>query len=203
MKKIILGVLVIAFICITSGAYAFLSENATVSSVDNTNIVYNNIPVNTDDSVQVSSNPNIMPNSQQVNENDDMLVYVGSYAYYPKSEGVTDYYIKCVECGGYIPIGEVTTHLPDAALCHGFKGILSGDYKNFAVSYDDAYNTWVKYGMPVYDDGSNLSKWGDPIHQEVDDPDIYLVNTNSEIDMPLVDPTPCDNSITPESLNLA
>lgn len=203
MKKIILGVLVIAFICITSGAYAFLSENATVSSVDNTNIAYNNIPVNTDDSVQVSSNPNIMPNSQQVNENDDMLVYVGSYAYYPKSEGVTDYYIKCVECGGYIPIGEVTTHLPDAALCHGFKGILSGDYKNFAVSYDDAYNTWVKYGMPVYDDGSNLSKWGDPIHQEVDDPDIYLVNTNSEIDMPLVDSTPCDNSITPESLNLA
>ena len=107
----------------------------------------------------------------------------------------------CAECGGYIPIGEVTTPLPNAALCHGFKGILDGDYKNFAVSYNDAYDTWVKNGMPVYDDGSNLSKWGDPIHQEVDNPDSNIVNTNSEIDMPLVDPTPCDNSITPESLN--
>ena len=201
MKKIILGVLVIAFICVTSGAYAFLSENTTVSSVDNTNIAYNNIPVNTNDSVQAYNNPNIMPNSQHVNENGDKLVYVGLYAHYPKSEGMADYYIICAECGGYIPIGEVTTPLPNAALCHGFKGILDGDYKNFAVSYNDAYDTWVKNGMPVYDDGSNLSKWGDPIHQEVDNPDSNIVNTNSEIDMPLVDPTPCDNSITPESLN--
>lgn len=204
MKKIILGVLVIAFICVTSGAYAFLSENASVPSLDdNTNIAYNNISVNTDDSIQVYSDQDIIPTSQNVNENDDMLVYVGSYAYYLKSEGITDYYIKCIECGGYVPVGEVTTHLPNAALCHGFKGSFSGNYKDFAVSYDDAYNDWVKNGMPVYDDGSNLSKDGDPIHQDVDDYELHiLLNTNADIDMPLVDPTPCDNSITPESLNL-
>ena len=165
-KKVIIGILIIALISVTSVAYAILSENADVSSVDNTNVADNtNIPVNTDNPVQAYDNQNNNPiNQNTVTTNQyssantgDGEVYVGLYAHYPKSEGMADYYIKCVECGGYIPIGEVTTPLPDAALCHGFNGGLSGNYKNFAVSYEEAYNTWVEYGMPVYDDGSNLS----------------------------------------------
>jgi len=203
-KKIIIGILIIALISVTSVAYAFLSENANISSVDNTNVADNNIPVNTDNSVQVYNNQNNNPinqntitNNQYSSKNTDGLVYVGLYAHYPKSEGMADHYITCVECGGYIPIGEVTTPLPDAALCHGFNGGLSGNYKNFAVSYEDAYNTWVEYGMPVYDDGSNLSAGGEPIHQQdVGNPDNFETNVNPDNDMPLVDLTPCDDSIT-------
>ena len=198
-KKIIIGILIIALISITSVAYAFLSENTDVSSVDNTNVADNtNIPVNTDNSVQAYDNQNTITNNQYSSANTaNGLVYVGLYAHYPESEGIADYYIRCVECGGFIPIGEVTTPLPDAALCHGFNGGLSGNYKNFAVSYEDAYNTWVDYGMPVYDDGSNLSVTGQPIHQHVDDPENLIeVTVNPDNDMPLVDLTPCDDSIT-------
>lgn len=201
-KKILIGILVIALISVTSVAYAFLSENTDVSSVDNTNVADNtNIPVNTDNSVQAYDNQNNNP----INQNNpyssantaDELVYIGLYAHYPKSEGITDYYIQCVECGGYIPIGEVTTPLPDAALCHGFNGGLGGNYKNFALSYEDAYNTWVECGMPVYDNGSNLSVTGQPIHQHVDNPENLIeVTVNPDNDMPLVDLTPCDDSIT-------
>ena len=198
-KKIIIGILIIALISVTSVAYAFLSENADVSSVDNTDVADNaNIPVNTDNSVQAYDNQNTITNNQYSSANTaNGLVYVGLYAHYPESEGIADYYIRCVECGGFIPIGEVTTPLPDAALCHGFNGGLSGNYKNFAVSYEDAYNTWVDYGMPVYDDGSNLSVTGQPIHQHVDDPENLIeVTVNPDNDMPLVDLTPCDDSIT-------
>lgn len=198
-KKIIIGILIIALISITSVAYAFLSENTDVSSVDNTDVADNtNIPVNTDNSVQTYDNQNTITNNQYSSANTaNGLVYVGLYAHYPESEGIADYYIRCVECGGFIPIGEVTTPLPDAALCHGFNGGLSGNYKNFAVSYEDAYNTWVDYGMPVYDDGSNLSVTGQPIHQHVDDPENLIeVTVNPDNDMPLVDLTPCDDSIT-------
>ena len=38
MKKIMVGVLIIAIICISSGAYAVLSENAEVSKDNNINI---------------------------------------------------------------------------------------------------------------------------------------------------------------------
>lgn len=205
-KKVIIGILIIALISVTSVAYAILSENADVSSVDNTNVADNtNIPVNTDNPVQAYDNQNNNPiNQNTVSTNQyssantgDGEVYVGLYAHYPKSEGMADYYIKCVECGGYIPIGEVTTPLPDAALCHGFNGGLSGNYKNFAVSYEEAYNTWVEYGMPVYDDGSNLSDAGNPIHQQTGNPeDLVEANVNPDNDMPLVDLTPCDDSIT-------
>lgn len=198
-KKIIIGILIIALISITSVAYAFLSENTDVSSVENTDVADNtNIPVNTDNSVQTYDNQNTITNNQYSSANTaNGLVYVGLYAHYPESEGIADYYIRCVECGGFIPIGEVTTPLPDAALCHGFNGGLSGNYKNFAVSYEDAYNTWVDYGMPVYDDGSNLSVTGQPIHQHVDDPENLIeVTVNPDNDMPLVDLTPCDDSIT-------
>ena len=198
-KKIIIGILIIALISVTSVAYAFLSENTDVSSVENTDVADNtNIPVNTDNSVQTYDNQNTITNNQYSSANTaNGLVYVGLYAHYPESEGIADYYIRCVECGGFIPIGEVTTPLPDAALCHGFNGGLSGNYKNFAVSYEDAYNTWVDYGMPVYDDGSNLSVTGQPIHQHVDDPENLIeVTVNPDNDMPLVDLTPCDDSIT-------
>ena len=203
-KKIIIGILVIAIISVTSFAYAFLSENADVSSIDNTNVADNNIPVKCDNSAQINGNQNNNPvtqntvtDNQYSSPNTDGLVYVGLYAHYPQSEGITDHYIKCVECGGYLPIGEVTTPLPDAALCHGFNGVLSGNYKNFAVSYDDAYNTWVEYGMPVYDDGSNLSVTGNPIHQHLDNPEeLVEADVNPDNDMPLVDLTPCDESIT-------
>lgn len=46
-KKIIIGILIIAIISVTSVAYAFLSENADVSRIDNANVADNtNIPVN-------------------------------------------------------------------------------------------------------------------------------------------------------------
>ena len=45
-----LGIFIIAIICISSGAYAVLSENATVSNDDTTNIADNDIQINTDNS---------------------------------------------------------------------------------------------------------------------------------------------------------
>ena len=51
--------------------------------------------------------------------------------------------------------------------------------------------------MMMADDGSNLSVTGNPIHQHVENPeDLVEANVNPDNDMPLVDLTPCDESIT-------
>lgn len=191
MKKIMFGVLIIALICVSSGAYAFLSENATVSNDDSTVIESNNdIKINSDDFGQIKvydGQMNIQNNYPKV---EDDIIYIGTYAHYQKGDGVADYYIKCAECGGYIAIGDVTHALPDAALCHNFKGDLGPNYKDYAISYDDAYDFWTEHGCPVYDDGSGFSATGSPIHVYVDLSTIQ-VDDDPDNGMPLVDLTPC------------
>ena len=85
---------------------------------------------------------------------DDPIVKVGKNAHYVKSDGLEDRYIICVECGGYVPIGEVTTPLPDAALCHNFMGYLGPSYQSYSLSYDEAYKIWVDNGQRIQNDGS-------------------------------------------------
>ena len=195
MKKIMIGVLIIALICVSSGAYAVLSENATVSNDDVADIADSDIQIDTNNSneVQEQDSSSIAQTTQPrvVKEiNGEKVVYVGSYAYYKESEAMDDYYIRCAECGGFIPIGEATHHLPDAALCHNFKGFFSDEYKDFAKSYDYAYNTWIEDGQPVYDDGSGISINGRQIHEDVPNIDeLTSQNQNADNDMPLVDLT--------------
>ena len=191
MKKIMFVALIVALICVTSGAYAFLSENATVSNDDSSSIEVNNdVGINSDDSGQIElsdSQKNIQNIYPKV---EDDIVYIGTYAFYHKEDGIADYYIKCIECGGYVAIGDVTNALPDAALCHHFKGNLAPNYKDYAISYDDADDDWAGHGCPVYDDGSGLSAQGNPIHREVDLSSIQ-VDDDPDNGMPLVDLTPC------------
>ena len=167
MKKIMIGVLIIAFVCISSAAYAVLSENATVSNEDNANVlkiednntndVNNNIQVKSDNlkekvAVEKSiSLPAAQASAEKVN---DQIVKVGKYAHYLKSDALNDRYIICVECGGYVPIGEVTTPLPDASLCYNFMGSFGPSYKEGSISYDEAYKIWVDNGQRIQNDGS-------------------------------------------------
>ena len=164
-RKLMIGILIIALICISSGAYAVLSENATVSNEDAAVIADNNVPVNSDNSIEVkvSDDQNTIQNEKYQDINEDKLIYIGENAYYRQSEGVADYYIRCVECGGYLPIGEVSHSLPDNALCHGFTAELGNDYKDYAVSYDEAYNQWIEDGQPNrYDYIECHGEQGDP-----------------------------------------
>ena len=44
-----------------------------------------------------------------VNVDGELRHYINDNgAYYLESEGILDRYIRCVECGGFIPIGEIT-----------------------------------------------------------------------------------------------
>lgn len=192
-RKIMLGILIIAIICISSGAYAVLSENATASSDDTTNIADNDIQINTDNSklipVQDDSFNTQIAQSGVIKEGAKDIVYIGKYAYYNVEDGLADRYIVCVECGGFVAIGDVTNPLPDAALCHHYMAELGQDYKDYSFSREEAYRIWDERGQPVFDDGSNLSVLGYPIHLEqgaCDDVD----------EVPLMDLTPCDDSIT-------
>ena len=198
-RKIMLGILIIAIICISSGAYAVLSENATASN-DSTDIADNDIQINTDNSkvipVQGDSINTQVAQSGVIKEDVKDVVYIGKYAHYNVGDGLADRYIMCVECGGFVPIGEVTNSLPDAALCHHFMGYLGSGYKECSYSHDDAYDIWVSVGQKVYDDGSKVHE--DQIINE----DIIKQCTNPDDEVPLVDLTPCDDSITPESLGL-
>ena len=143
-KKLMLVALIVALICVTSGAYAFLSENATVSNDDATISETNDdIQVNLDDLNQSALSVVQTPIQNNYPDVKDDLVYIGTYAYYHKDDGIADYYIKCAECGGYVAIGDVTHPLPDAALCHNFKAVLADNYKDYAESYDEVYSRWV------------------------------------------------------------
>lgn len=190
-RKIMLGIFIIAIICISSGAYAVLSENATVSNDDTTNIADNDIQINTDNSklipVQDDSISTQIAQSGVIKDEANDVVYIGKYAHYNVEDGLADRYIMCVECGGFVAIGDVTNPLPDAALCHHYMGVLGPDYKDYSYSRDEVYQIWNENGQKVYDDGSNLSVLGYPIHLEqgaCDDVD----------EVPLMDLTPSDDA---------
>ena len=176
MKKIITGILIIALICVTSGAYAVLSENSTVNT-DNISTAPVDYKIDSDN-LPIEQSLSITP-STHIKENDaEKVIYVGKYAYYNESDGLDDSYLECVQCGGFVPIGTVTMPLPDAALCHNFVDRFSSDYKDYSISYGDAYQRWVNLGQPVFDDGSK-------IHEETADPGIntpYPSDIISDVD---------------------
>ena len=89
-----------------------------------------------------------------VNVNGEVRHYINdNLGYYLESEGLTDRYIQCANCGGFTPVGDITNPLPKAAICHcNSLGGLLENYKDFTVSRDEAYNWWVENGMPVYDE---------------------------------------------------
>lgn len=168
MKKIMIGLFVIAIICISSGAYAVLSENTTTDDNINSNDnVSNNIQLNSQDPEQIpvqdDSNIATQTSDSGVSNFVDKKVYVGKYGYYLQSNALDDRYLLCAHCGGFIPIGNVTKLLPDAALCHHFVGTLAPDYQDYSYSYDEAYDIWLDCGEIVFDDGTrDHPDYGDP-----------------------------------------
>ena len=156
MKKIMLGIMIIAIIAITSGAYAVLSENSDVPVDNALYAADNNVPVNSDLTLQNNDNNVRFLQSGAIGENKDETVYVGKYAFYKRSEGLADRYVQCVDCGGFVAVGEVTKQLPDAVICHHFMAELSPEYKDFTYSSDEVYQIWVDAGQPVYDDGNSV-----------------------------------------------
>ena len=90
-----------------------------------------------------------------VNVDGELRHYINDNgAYYLESEGLTDRYIVCVDCGGLIPIGPITNPLPKAAICHhnDMSGLNFYETVKDSYSRDEAYNFWVEEGKPVYDD---------------------------------------------------
>ena len=85
-----------------------------------------------------------------VDVNGELRHYISETAYYLESVGLTDKYIRCAECGGFVPVGDITNPLPKAAICHcNGIGAISG-YKDFTYSRDEAYNMWIEEGMQAY-----------------------------------------------------
>lgn len=67
------------------------------------------------------------------NPNYNNQLYIFSYDTYD----FTDRYIQCVECGGFLPLGEVTKELGENTLCHNFGGSgFVGEWNT--VSYEKA-----------------------------------------------------------------
>ena len=169
-KKVM--ILLIAVICVSSGAFALISNYG----LENTNDSENNSLVNDIKDMSSESflnnikNDNIMDGFNDywqytfgylVNVDGELRHYINDNgAYYLESEGILDRYTQCAECGGYIPIGKITNPLPKAAICH-HNDIGELDFSE-AIKYsrtrDEVYNLWVYHGMPVYDD----------IHSEID-----------------------------------
>ena len=169
-KKVI--ILLIAVICVSSGAFALISNYG----LENTNDSENNSLVNDIKDMSSESflnnikNDNIMDDFKDywqytfgylVNVDGELRHYINDNgAYYLESEGLTDRYIVCVECGGFVPIGEITNPLPKAAICHhnDIAPIFNLSDVTLSYSRDEAYNMWINESMPVYDD----------IHSEID-----------------------------------
>ncbi len=170
-KKVI--ILLIAVICVSSGAFAIISNY----SPENTNDSTNHSLVN--DIKDISSSESFLNNIKNnnivdgfkdywqytygylVNVDGELRHYINDNgAYYLESEGLTDRYIVCVECGGFVPIGEITNPLPKAAICHhnDIAPIFNLSDVTLSYSRDEAYNMWINESMPVYDD----------IHSEID-----------------------------------
>ena len=142
MEKKILGVLLIAVICVTSGAYALLSDNSDIS--DSTPVkldTIKDIDLNFDESDNVdltptdSSDSNNIIIQNEIGVSEDVLDEVGhslndqfniNYVNDSIEEiDLTDRYIQCVICGGFIPLGSVENPLPDnVRLCSHPSGSL-------------------------------------------------------------------------------
>lgn len=165
-KKVI--ILLIAVVCVSSGAFAIISNYG----LENTNDSANNSLMNDIKDISSSSesflnnikNNNIMDDFKDywqytfgylVNVDGELRHYINdNSAYYLESEGILDRYIQCVDCGGFIPIGEITNPLPKAAICHhnNISGLDFSEVIKDSCTRDEAYNRWVYGGMPVCDD---------------------------------------------------
>lgn len=164
-KKVM--ILLIAVICVSSGAFALISNYG----LENTNDSENNSLVNDIKDMSFSEsflnnikNDNIMDGFNDywqytfgylVNVDGELRHYINDNgAYYLESEGILDRYTQCAECGGYIPIGKITNPLPKAAICHhnNISGLDFSEVIKDSCTRDEAYNRWVYGGMPVCDD---------------------------------------------------
>ena len=165
IKKVIVGLILL--ICICSGAFSVIFYYNPTNSSDIDNADSSSIIENTNNEVikPIENNPLMkyidhVDDTLQysygyvVNVNGELRHYINNYGvYYLESEGLTDRYISCVECGGFHPIGEITNPLPKAAICHHDNvNVLAPNYKDFSYSRDEAYNLWVEYGKPVFDE---------------------------------------------------
>ena len=164
IKKVIIGLILL--VCICSGVFSVMSyynptNDSDIDNTDSSSIIGN---TNNDVIKSIENNPltnyiNHIDDTLQysygyvVNVNGELRHYLNNDSYYLESEGLTDRYILCVECGGLVPIGEITNPLPKEAICHHFgaSGAIK-DYEKFTYSRDEAYNLWVEYGRPVFDE---------------------------------------------------
>ncbi len=172
MKKILVIILLIAVICVSSGAFAIISNYGLENTNDDAkNSLVNDIKdMSSESFLNNIKNDNIMDDFKDywqykygylVNVDGELRHYINDNgAYYLESEGILDRYIRCVECGGFIPIGEITNPLPKAAICHhdGISGLNFSEVIKYSYTRDKAYNLWFYDGMPVCDD----------IHSEID-----------------------------------
>ena len=166
IKKVIIGLILL--VCICSGAFSVIyhynpTNTSDIDNTDSSNIIGN---TNNEDFKSIENNPltnyiNHIDDTLQysygyvVNVNGELRHYINNYgAYYLESEGILDRYIQCVDCGGFIPIGEITNPLPKAAICHhnDIAPIFNLSDVTLSYSRDEAYNMWVEEGKPVCDD---------------------------------------------------
>ncbi len=178
IKKVIIGLILL--VCICSGAFSVIyhynpTNTSDIDNTDSSNIIGN---TNNEGFKSIENNPlmkyidHIDDTLQYsygyvVNVNGELRHYINDYGvYYLESEGLTDRYILCVECGGFQPIGEITNPLPKAAICHhDTSGGLAPNYKDYSVSRDEAYTMWIEAGKPVCDEKhlSNFTNLREPI----------------------------------------
>ncbi|MBR0272021.1 MAG: hypothetical protein IJQ68_08575 [Methanobrevibacter sp.] len=159
-KKLI--IILIAIICISSGAFAIFSSQPLENTITDNNDIHLNEINNISSSESLNDFVNDFEDYWQysyghvINVDGELRHYLNDKGlYYLESEGLADRYVQCVECGGYIPIGPINNPLPKAAICHHDTSEAQSkfsEYSKYSVSRDEAYNTWVERGMPVFDD---------------------------------------------------
>ena len=139
MKKVILAVLLIAVVCITSGAYALFSDNADISdstpakldSAKDIDLNLNDLKeINSNSHNSVSDSNNILQSNDQGKSNnlnnlesfveniEDAYGHSLNEPFVVNADDsindndLTDRYVQCVICGGFIPLGSVENPLP-------------------------------------------------------------------------------------------
>lgn len=161
IKKVIIGLILL--VCICSGAFSVIyhynpTNTSDIDNTDSSNIIGN---TNNEDFKSIENNPltnyiNHIDDTLQysygyvVNVDGELRHYISETAYYLESEGLIDRYIRCVVCGGFVPIGDITNPLPKSAICHCNSISEISDYKDSSYSRDEAYNSWVEEGMQTY-----------------------------------------------------
>ena len=161
IKKVIIGLILL--VCICSGAFSVIyhynpTNTSDIDNTDSSNIIGN---TNNEDFKSIENNPlmkyidHIDDTLQYsygyvINVNGELRHYITESAYYLESEGLIDRYIRCVECGGFVPIGEITNPLPKAAICHCNSIATISDYRDSSYSRDEVYSLWVEEGMQTY-----------------------------------------------------